>query len=176
MTYPLELHEAGRVNLTLVGNFNSTDVTRVPQTAQLAALNPSPPLFDRVNVLTLERGDPKNKFIATANWSLSKWGATLRATRYGTILSPDTSATYASVAAHTPFTDVVLHAKTLVDLEGRFSFTSHLAAAVGAENLFDTYPDPNPAAVNPAGTAAFTNYSPFGRSGRFIYGRVSYDF
>jgi iron complex outermembrane recepter protein len=176
MTYPFELHEAGRVNLTLAGNFNSTDVTRVPQTAELAALNPSPPLFDRVNVLTLERGDPKNKFIATANWSLSKFGATFRATRYGTVLSPDTSATYASVAAHMPFTDVVLHAKTLVDLEGRFSFTSHLGAAVGAENLFDTYPDPNPAAVNPTGTAAFSNYSPFGRSGRFIYGRVSYDF
>jgi iron complex outermembrane recepter protein len=176
MTYPFDLYQAGRLNLTLAGNFNSTDVTRVPQTAQLAALNPSPPLFDRVNVLTLEQGDPKNKFIATANWSLSKFAATLRATRYGTVLSPDTGATFASVAAHTPYTDVVLHAKTLVDMEGRFSFTSHLQAAVGAENLFDTYPDSNPAAVNPTGTAAFSNYSPFGRSGRFIYGRLSYDF
>ena len=176
MTYPFDLHQAGRVSLTLAGNFNSTDVTRVPQTAQLAALNPSPPLFDRLNVLTLEQGDPKNKFIATANWSLSKFGATLRATRYGTVLSPDTGATYASVAAHMPYTDVVLHAKTLVDMEGRFSFTSHLQAAVGAENLFDTYPDSNPPAVNPTGTAAFSNYSPFGRSGRFIYGRLSYDF
>ena len=176
MTYPLDLHQAGHLNLTLAGNFNSTDVTRVPQTVQLAALKPSPVLFDRVNVLTLEQGDPKNKFIATANWSLSKFGATLRATRYGTVLSPDTSATFASVAAHTPYTDVVLHAKTLVDMEGRFSFTSHLQAALGAENLFDTYPDSNPPAVNLSGTAAFSNYSPFGRAGRFIYGRVSYDF
>jgi len=176
MTYPFELYQAGRVSVTLAGNFNSTDITRVPQTAQLAALNPAPTLFDRVNVLTLEQGDPKNKFIATANWSLSKLGATLRATRYGTVLSPDTAATFASVAAHMPFNDVVLHAKTLVDLEGRFSFTSHLQAALGAENLFDKYPDSNPPAVNPTGTAAFSQYSPFGRSGRFIYGRVSYDF
>jgi iron complex outermembrane recepter protein len=175
VTYPLDLHQAGNVSLTLAGNFNSTDVTRVPQTAQLAALKPSPPLFDRLNILTLEQGDPKNKFIATANWSLSKFGATLRATRYGTVLSPDTSATFASIAANTPYTDVVLHAKTLVDLEGRFSFTSHLQGALGAENLFDTYPDSNPPAVNATGTAAFSNYSPFGRAGRFIYGRLSYD-
>ena len=40
-----------------------------------------------------------------------------------------------------------------------------LQAALGAENLFDQYPDANPAAVNGTGTAAFSNYSPFGRSG-----------
>lgn len=176
MTYPFDLYRAGRVSLTLAGNFNSTDVTRVPQTAQLAALNPSPSLFDRLNVLTLEQGDPKNKVIATANWSLSKLEATLRATRYGNVLSPDTGATFATVAAHQPYTDVVLHAKTLVDPEGRYSFTSHLQAALGAENLFDQYPDSNPPAVNPTGTAAFSNYSPFGRAGRLIYGRLSYDF
>lgn len=71
---------------------------------------------------------------------------------------------------------VVLHAKTLVDLEGRFAFTSHLNLALGAENLFDQYPDPNPPVANPTGTTAFSNYSPFGRSGRFVYGRLSYDF
>jgi iron complex outermembrane receptor protein len=176
VTYPFELSVAGRVNLTLAGNLNSTDVRRVPRTAPLAALNPPPILFDRVNVLTLEEGDPKNKFIATANWSLGPWGATLRAIRYGNVLSPDTAATYGSVAAGTRANDVVLHAKTLVDLEGRFAFAHHLNLALGAENLFDQYPDSNPPVVNTTGTTAFSNYSPFGRSGRFVYGRLSYDF
>jgi iron complex outermembrane receptor protein len=176
MTYPFDLRVAGRVDLTLAGNLNSTDVRRVPQTAPLAALNPSPILFDRVNVLTLEDGDPKNKFIATANWSVGVWGATLRATRYGTVLSPDTAATSATVAAHTPVNDVVLHAKTLVDLEGRIAFARHVNLALGAENLFDQYPDENPPAANGTGTQSFSNYSPFGRSGRFVYGRLSYDF
>jgi iron complex outermembrane receptor protein len=148
VTYPFDLSVVGRVNLTLAGNLNSTDVRRVPHTAPLAALNPSPVLFDRVNVLTLEDGEPKNKFIATANWSLGPWGATLRATRYGTVLSPDTAATYATVAAHIPVNDVVLHAKTLVDLEGRFAFTSHLNLALGAENLFST-PIPIPRRPTP---------------------------
>jgi iron complex outermembrane receptor protein len=175
MTYPFDLSIAGHLNLTLAGNLNSTDVRRVPQTAPLAALTPPPVLFDRFNVLTLEDGAPRNKFIATANWSLGALGATLRATRYGNVLSPDTAATYASVLTSRP-NDVVLHAKTLVDLEGRFAFTSHLNLALGAENLFDQYPDPNPPVANPTGTTAFSNYSPFGRSGRFVYGRLSYDF
>jgi iron complex outermembrane receptor protein len=175
MTYPFDLSVAGHLDLTLAGNLNSTDVTRVPQTAPLAALSPPPVLFDRVNVLTFEQGNPKNKFIATGNWSLGPLGATLRATRYGNVLSPDTGATYANVATRRA-NDVLLHAKTLVDLEGRFAFTSHLSLAMGAENLLDQYPDPNTAAVNTTGTTSFSNYSPFGRSGRFVYGRLSYDF
>jgi iron complex outermembrane receptor protein len=175
MTYPFDLSVAGKLNLTLAGNFNSTDVRRVPQTAPLAALQPPPVLFDRFNVLTFEQGNPKNKLIATGNWSLGAFGATLRATRYGTVLSPDTAATYATVAAGNRPNDVVLHAKTLVDMEGRFTFARHVTFALGAENLFDVYPDPVPPIVNTTGTTAFSNYSPFGRSGRFVYGRLSYD-
>ena len=42
--------------------------------------------------------------------------------------------------------------------------------------LLDEYPDPNTALANPTGTTSFSNYSPFGRSGRFVYGRMSYKF
>jgi iron complex outermembrane receptor protein len=174
MTYPFDLSVAGRLNLTLAGNFNQTDVTRLPHTAPRAGFTP-PPLFDRFNVLTFEEGNPKNKFIATGNWSLGPLGATVRATRYGNVLSPDSAATYVSIVTTRP-NDVLLHAKTLVDLEGRFAFTSHLNFALGAENLLDQYPDSNPPAANPTGTTDFSNYSPFGRSGRFVYGRLSYDF
>jgi iron complex outermembrane receptor protein len=176
LSYPFELGAAGRLGVTFAANRNSTEVTRVPQTAPLAALSPAPVLFDRVNVLTFEDGDPQSKLTAMASWSRNQWGATLRATRYGTSLSPDTAATFATVAANTRANDVVLSAKTLVDLEGRFTFAERFRIAIGAENLFDTYPDPNPAAVNGTGTQSFSNYSPFGRSGRFLYSRVSLDF
>jgi len=112
------------------------------------------------------------------NWTLNRFGATLRATRYGEALSPDTAtgATFAGVAAGFRANDVILHSKTLVDLEGRVTLFDRFKVAIGAENLFDQYPDSNPAAVNGTGTAAFSNYSPFGRSGRFLYSRVSMDF
>jgi iron complex outermembrane receptor protein len=64
---------SGRFDFTLAGNFNRTEVTKVPTTAQLAALNPAPVLFDRLNVLTLEKGQPKNKITASVNWKLASW-------------------------------------------------------------------------------------------------------
>lgn len=172
MSYPWDTGGAGRFDFTLTANFNSTDVTRVPTTAQLAALNPAPVLFERVNVLTFEEGTPENKFALGMNWSLDRWGATLRATRYGEALSPDTAATYTS----TTINDVILSPTTLIDLEGRFELTESLRLAIGADNVTDEYPDPNPPAVNSTGTTSFSNYSPFGRSGRFVYGRLSYRF
>jgi iron complex outermembrane recepter protein len=175
VTYPFETG-AGRLNMSLAGNFNSTSVDRVPQTSQLAALNPAPVLFDRVNVLTFEDGDPANKVAAVATWSSSQWGATVRATRYGDVLSPGTATTFATIAMNLPANDVVLQARTLVDLEGRVTLAERFKLALGAENVFDEYPTANPAVVNGTGTQSFSNYSPFGRSGRFIYGRVSAEF
>lgn len=172
MSYPWNTDGAGRFDFTLTANFNSTDVTKVPSTAELAALNPAPVLFERVNVLTFEEGTPENKFSLGVNWTQDRFGATLRATRYGEALSPDTAATFTS----TTINDVVLSPATLIDLEGRFNVTDSLRVALGADNITDEYPDPNPPAVNSTGTTAFSNYSPFGRSGRFVYGRLTYQF
>ena len=172
MSYPWDTGGSGRFDFTLTANVNSTDVTRVPTTAQLAALNPAPVLFERVNVLTFEEGTPENKFSLGINWSLDRFGATLRATRYGEALSPDTAATYTS----TTINDVVLSPTTLIDLEGRLELTESFRVAIGADNITDEYPDANPPVVNSTGTTSFSNYSPFGRSGRFVYGRLSYRF
>lgn len=168
----------GRFDFTLSANYNETEVTRVPSPSQLAALNPAPVVFDRFNVLTFEEGNPKDKLGASVNWHLDRWGATLRATRYGEVFSPDSAgaATFAGVAAGVVPNDVTLGAKTLVDLEGRVEITDRIRLAIGAENVLDEYPDPNPPNANGTGTQSFSNYSPFGRSGRFVYGRMSYKF
>ncbi len=163
-SYPWNTPAAGRFDFTLAGNYTKTEVTKVPATAQLAALNPAPPLFDRINVLTFEHGTPQTKFTASVNHTLGAWSGTLRATRYGKVLQPGTTAA----------NDHWMTPKTLVDLEGRYKITQRLTAALGAENLFDQYPDPFPAALNSTGNAPFSNYSPFGRSGRFVYARLSY--
>ncbi|WP_342114130.1 TonB-dependent receptor plug domain-containing protein [Pseudoduganella sp. OTU4001] len=163
-SYPWMSPMAGRFDFTLAGNYTKTEVTKVPVTAQLAALNPAPPLFDRINVLTFEHGTPQTKFTASLNHSLGAWSGTLRATRYGKVLQPGTTAAL----------DHWMTPKTLVDIEGRYKITERLTAAVGAENLFDQYPDAYPAALNSTGNAPFSNYSPFGRSGRFVYARLNY--
>jgi iron complex outermembrane receptor protein len=56
------------------------------------------------------------------------------------------------------------------------NIAENFRAALGVENLFDEYPDAFTAARNATGNTPFSNYAPFGRSGRFIYGRVSVSF
>ncbi|MFM2042032.1 MAG: hypothetical protein RLY86_608 [Pseudomonadota bacterium] len=164
--YKLDADAAGRFDITLGANFNETSVDRVPGPGPLASLSPPPVLFDRVNVLTFEEGNPKDKFTANLDWSLDRWGLTLRAIRYGKVLSPGTTAA----------ADLTLDAATLVDLEGRVDLIEGMTLAIGADNVFDVYPTKNPPALNTTGNTPFSNYSPFGRSGRYIYARVSYDF
>jgi iron complex outermembrane receptor protein len=166
---------AGQFDTTVVANRNDTDVTRVPETAPLAALTPPPPLFARVNVLTFEEGNPDSKLAATLNWSRGMFGATFRATRYGEALDPDprlTGTTASPIGAQ----DAVIGAQTVIDLEGRFEPTERLRIALGAENLLDEFPDAFPVARNATGNTPFSNYAPFGRSGRYLYGRVTFGF
>jgi iron complex outermembrane receptor protein len=166
VNWPMATDSAGTWDFTLVANFNDTKVTKVPQTQELEALSPPPVLFGRVNVLTFEEGNPSDKYAVAVNWSLGRWGATARATRYGSALDPGT----------TEALDFDLDPKTLVDLEGRLEVTEQIKVALGAENVFDEYPDAFPVSRNTTGNTPFSNYAPFGRSGRFIYGRVSFGF
>ena len=164
--WPMNLGEAGKFDFTVAGNVTKTEVTRVPVTAEVSALSPAPSLFDRLNVLSLERGQPKNKINASVNWKLGALGATLRATRYGEVLSPNAS----------PALDVVIAPQTVVDLEARYALTAKLNLALGADNLFDKYPDSVPLALNTTGNTPYPNYAPYGRGGRFVYARASYSF
>ncbi|MCR5875833.1 TonB-dependent receptor [Phenylobacterium sp. J426] len=162
--YKLRTDAAGEFNFTAAANFNSTKVTKVPTTAQLSALNPAPVLFDRVNVLTFEEGTPDSKLSGSVDWQLGPFGATVRATRYGEVLSPGTSAAL----------DLTLDAATLVDLEARWNVTEQVRLTLGADNVFDEYPTKSPPSLNSTSNTPFSNYSPFGRSGRYVYGRVAY--
>jgi iron complex outermembrane recepter protein len=166
LNYPFETAAAGHFDFTLAANFNSTDVTKVPR-PRAPGLTPPPVLFDHMNILTFEEGTPEDKYTATVNWELARFGVTVRATRYGDVLAPGVTAA----------ADFTLTAKTLVDFEARFDITDHIRAGIGADNLTDEYPDALPAPLlNTTGTTAFSNYSPFGRSGRFVYGKVNYRF
>ncbi len=170
VNWPFQSGGAGNFDFTLVANFNSTDVTRVPPPsaalAQIYSPATPPPLFGRINVLTFEEGNPEDKYAAIVGWTLGRFGATFRATRYGEALDPGTS----------ELLDFRIGAETLVDLEARFDLTEKIRIAVGAENLTDEYPDPFQVARNGTGNTPYSNYSPFGRSGRFVYGRLSVNF
>lgn len=166
VNWNLPSSDLGDVDLTVVANVNSTDVTAIPQTEELDALDPAPTLFGRVNVLTFEEGTPKNKLGAIVNWNMEQYSVTFKATRYGEVVNPGTTAER----------DFTLSAKTLVDIEGRMELGDNWLLALGMDNVFDEYPDAYPTSLNSTGNTPFSNYSPFGRAGRLVYGKVSYNF
>jgi iron complex outermembrane receptor protein len=164
LTFGLDTEAAGDFDFTLGANFNTTEVDRLP--SDFVSGNTRFVRFGRVNTLTFEEGTPEQKFTGSTDWSLGAFGTTLRATYYGDVLSPGTTAA----------NDFVLTAKTLIDLEGRWNLGESFQFAVGADNILDEYPDALPVSLNTTGNTPFSNFSPFGRSGRFVYGRATYNF
>lgn len=157
--YRLTTDTLGKFDLTAAGNYNKVDVTDAPGTTPGGAA-----LFSQQRITSLERGTPRWKGSASADWSLGNVGATLRATYYGNVVEPAPNVVdYVNTGRH-----------TLIDLEGRVKILRQGTLAIGANNLFDVYPD----AVNPAngnnynsGATAFPYYSPFGFNGRYLYVR-----
>ena len=149
----------------------------MPQTAPLAALNPPPPLFARVNVLTFEEGNPDSKLAATLNWSGGgPFGATFRATRYGEALDPDTRLT-GTAASPIGAQDAVIGAQTHRRHRRPVRAQRSSCASPSAPKTCSTsFPTRFPVARNATGNTPFSNYAPFGRSGRYLYGRVTFGF
>ncbi|UUZ51542.1 hypothetical protein LP420_20645 [Massilia sp. B-10] len=63
----------GKFDFTLAGNFTKTEVTRVPATEELAALNPAPPLFGRLNVLSFEKASRRTSSMPVPAGSSALW-------------------------------------------------------------------------------------------------------
>jgi len=164
--YRWQTEENGQFDFTVAGNFNKTEVTKVPG-IPLVSIPVSPNfLFDRANILAFEQGTPEMKIVGSVDWELGGWSTTARATYYDSVL----------VANNNPTIDYETDDHVLVDLEGRYEFDQGVTLAVGVNNLFDDYPAFTPAALNaPTGSVGFPQYSPFGFNGRFLYARVGYN-
>jgi iron complex outermembrane receptor protein len=150
----------GKFDLTLAGNVNKIDVTKVPSTPIATGLA----LFARTRIVSIEQGTPGEKLTGTVDWSAGKLGATARVTYYGNVVYPGATAAL----------DAETGKRTVADLEVRYGEKEGANLALGVNNMFDVYPKAVPIALNSTGAAAFPNYSPFGFNGRFIYVRAGF--
>ncbi|WP_374578065.1 TonB-dependent receptor plug domain-containing protein [Phenylobacterium sp.] len=156
--------QAGTFDLTAAGNYNDVEVTKTPITK--TSILPTPTsLFARQATMRFEDGTPKHKLTLQGDWNREAWGATVRTTFYGDVLSPGTAADGSS--------DNRTGARGLVDLEARYTFPIGLTASVGADNVFDVYPRQIIPSQNTTSAAPFSSFSPFGFNGRFVYGRLA---
>ena len=178
-TYRFDLGTAGTLRATGGFNYNKTKIRRILAVPGAFSQVPGLVLFGRQESIRIEQGQPRDKINLGLDYDWTLLGVTLRANRYGKVTDGGTDA----------FNDVHLGAKWLVDLEARITPVKGLTLAAGANNILDQYPDliPTGQAIDPATglarnfaatryVAPYSNFSPFGFNGRFVYGRVTYSF
>lgn len=186
----------GTLRINVGYNLNDTKITDRSAISSFTTQR----LFARQESFRLTDGQPGNKFNAGLTWDIGAFGLSLNANRYGSVLLPDSVTTVAANGAPVTLSnpairddirigrgdapgDVILSPKWVVDLELRYKLLDSVEFAVGANNLLDEYPDRLPFGtvdgVNYGINNAFLPYSgqsPFGFSGRFVYGRIAVDF
>lgn len=179
--YGWSMSRSSVLRLSAAYNHNRTRVTRVDTLpTNLSGLKSS--LFDRVEQARIEVGNPENNLILSANYDIGHFGLVARTQRFGQVTSYGSAPTN----AYGPL-DQTYSAKWITDLSGSYTF-GQLTLALGADNIFDVYPDRNnnngSYLVPPGENGGSSNYgifpyagiSPFGFNGRFIYTRLTVGF
>ncbi|MEY3832807.1 MAG: hypothetical protein RLZZ130_285 [Pseudomonadota bacterium] len=174
----------GKFRVSVGYNLNNTKITDRRVFSGFTAQR----LFARQESYRLTDGQPKNKLNATLDWDYNNLGMTLRTNRYGEVFLPSgfsTAANNSNIAIGPGIVpgDIFLSPKWITDLEFRFKPVESVSVAFGANNVLDVYPDRLPFGTVDGVSYGFNNsflpyssQSPFGFSGRFLYGRVSIDF
>ena len=189
-SYNLRAGSLGRWTLTAAYNYNKTKIDeRLNALDELAEI-PGLVLFGRVEGIRFTQGQPRDKIVLSADGDAGPFGFTARTTRYGRVVSPGAAAPTSdptSLTAYGP-DDIFLGRKWVTDAEVRFNpGGSRMEFAVGANNLFDVYPDRSPFGARPSSVGGgfypanqiyipYSIFSPFGFNGRYIYGRAAVSF
>ncbi len=159
-SYTADLGDAGVLRTTLGFNWNNTKITHVASNpSQLAKANLT--LFDRASRGAITVAVPKTKLILGLDWTIDRWRVNLRETRY------DQNEYLSDIISADQHFDAVW----VTDLEVNYGITQSVNLAVGANNLFNTYPSKNEI-PNTTGSL-YSPISPFGYYGGFYYLRLS---
>jgi iron complex outermembrane receptor protein len=187
-TYRFALGDFGRWNVTAAYNYNKTRIDRRIQELGPLLQIPGIVLFGRVEGLRFTEGQPRDKIVFSADGDVGIFGFTARTTRYGDVVSPGAANPIANPTSLTEFgpDDIFLGKKWITDVEARAKLAGGIELAIGANNVFDVYPDRSPFGPRPASIGGlypanqqyipFSIFSPFGFNGRYVYGRVAMAF
>ncbi len=163
-TYNTRLGVMGTWRGSIAYNYNRTKITKVAENPdELAGLNLV--MFNRQQQGYLTDGSPRTKLILGSDWTLGNFNTNLRLTRYGKVRSIDVTAA----------NDYIYDAKWVTDIDVSYKLTESTTVSVGANNLFDIYPEKNPR-PNTFGGSIWAAGSPFGNYGGFYYARLGVKF
>ncbi|WP_155827757.1 TonB-dependent receptor [Gillisia sp. JM1] len=122
----------GFLSGSIAANFNETEVRSTQFPKFIEDNNLGDALFSREDVSRVETWRPRSKIIGTVNYSLDKFSTNLSMMHYGKV-------TYRHPS--NPADDATYGGKLLTNLSFSYAFTEKIALTVGANNLFNVYPD-----------------------------------
>lgn len=186
----------GRLTLSGAVNFNRTTVTAINpsafinSTANNEARGGNPDnwprtiFFDRSQVALLETGLPRSKFNFSAAYTINKFDISLRTVRFGEVRNLTTADPYAINAAtgtywNTQFArdasnnallDQTFSPIWISDITVGYKLTKILNLQIGANNVFDIYPDQlyiDPR--NAQGSLDYNSSRDLSNRGRFLF-------
>ncbi|MHA6722366.1 TonB-dependent receptor plug domain-containing protein [Sphingomonas sp. RS2018] len=188
-TYRFSGDFIGNWSLSAAYNHNRNSIDRRINALGPLAQIPNLILFGRVEGLRFTDGQPRDKLVLSADASGGDFAVSAKTTRYGRVIAPGAAAPTSNALSLTDFgpDDLFMEPKWVTDVEVRYTFKEHATFAIGANNLFDTYPDAFPKGARPASAGGgfypasnyyipFSGFSPFGFNGRFLYGRFTAQF
>lgn len=154
----------GRAELIAGYNRGKTDVRRVA--ANPPVLESGGLALERIGRVEVGRftvGAPRDKLLLAGSWQKARWAAAAQLTRYGrfTVLGAD------------PALDQTYGSEWTLDVSGSY-LAGPWTFTVGADNLFDAYPDRQRAGQGLRTYLPYSSASPFGFNGAFFHARVSY--
>ncbi len=159
--------DSSTLDLTALLNYNKTDVTK--RKSQSTILPPDK-LFDDTQVTLIEQGQPRVHHILQGVYRTGPWDFTLRGNYFGPV----------SGQGFTPGVIQTWSGKWLADVALGYRFSRNLKLTVGADNVFDTYPDQwDPKRGAPFPQLGFVygwETLPFGVNGGYYYARLDFKF
>lgn len=199
LTNRFTLGTSSSLLLSIAGNLNKTIVREIKGSAKIES-DPTlkAKLFDRLERSRFESSVPKNKLNITANYTVDQLSFVARTVRFGEVtflnaIDPNIPANGLPVQM-----DQVFAPKWVTDFSVSYAPSKALTLTVGANNIFDVYPDklyidPRNNENNLSGVSG-SNYaggldntsngrflfpraiSQFGFSGRYVYGKIACTF
>ncbi|MCJ7853890.1 TonB-dependent receptor plug domain-containing protein [Pseudomonas monteilii] len=164
-SYDQDLGSAGTVKWTAAFNWNDTEILDYKQSVNI--LGAPYTLMDRQARNLLTEVQPHTKLILGGNWRLDRYRVNLGLTRYASWREVN--------AANDRSLDREYKARWITDLDVGYQLTKDLELAVGARNLFDVYPE-RQAPSSKTMVKGYGVYSPYGFTGGYYFGRVTYNF
>ena len=155
----------GRTTFSGVFNFTDTEVTE---------FNAENIDADRIAALTL--GLPRTRWNAGMTHTEDRWTLMARLHYYGQYWDREDGRAWANInhgSADLSYLFPLYSGKPLVDLEVGFPFND-VTLSVGAQNIFNTFPEENPLAVDGGNGNRYGQFGPFGFNGGYYYVRINY--